>query len=540
MDKKSIKVLMIGNSLSRDASTHLCEFLMEAGYEDAVVAHIAVGGCSISSHWKKTCAKDSDYGYTKNVKGEVEHMETTMDYALQDEEWDIVTFQQATIKAAFPETFEDFQPLTSYVRANIKNKDAKFLWYLTWPFGPKCERPKFVEVFEQDPRKMFAAIIDTLQTVVLKNPDIDGFVPAGTAFMNMSTSYMGDVHEDGVHASLFVGRYVAAMTFAAYITGLPVETFGVTYHPEFCMYRCLDAAREAVANAIANPLVETPSKLTQPKPLKVLAIGNSFSEDSMKYLWDILNGAGIDSTVGFLHIGSCSIDQHWELACSGEEKYEYHKKNSPEPWKVVKSSLINGVTDEDWDAIVFYQNAFNFGFADTYGNLENLLDFVEKNKTNKNAKFLWHLTWAYQGDFVDWRFEKYDNDQEKMYDSHIDICKDFILPNKRFNGIIPTGTVIQGMRTSYLGDTLTRDGYHLSYDIGRYAAALSWAVYLIGMPTRRFGWIPEEYMETIEPVMPIIIDAIYYAMRQPYSFRVSKYTASVEFGLDTDYTKNKE
>jgi hypothetical protein len=127
-----------------------------------------------------------------------------------------------------------------------------------------------------------------------------------------------------------------------------------------------------------------------------------------------------------------------------------------------------------------------------------------------------------------------------MYDSHIDICKNFILPNKRFNGIIPTGTVIQGMRTSYLGDTLTRDGYHLSYDLGRYAAALTWAAFLTGIPSKRFTWLPEEYAHIIEPEQLIIRDAIYYALRQPYSFRVSKFTASVEFGLDTDYTKNKE
>ncbi len=540
MDKKSIKLLMIGNSLSRDAATHIRGFLVEAGYEDSIVAYIAVGGCSIASHWRKTCDKDTDYGYTKYSQVGTEYIETTMDHALQDEEWDFITLQQATVKAGQPDSFEHLNFLTDYVRKNARKKDFKFLWFLTWPFGPTAAKASFDELYNRDHRKMFADIVDTLNNLILKDPNIDGFVPAGTAFMNIATSYMGDVHEDGVHASLFIGRYVAAMTFAAYITGLPVETFGVTYHPEFCMYHCLDAIREAVANAIANPLTEIPSKLTYKKSLKVLSIGNSFSEDSMKYLWDMLDGMGIDATVGFLHIGRCSIDEHWALACSGEEKYEYHKKNSPEPWNVVKASLVNGVKDEDWDAIVFHQNAFNFGFLDTYGNLENILDFVEEHMTNKNAKFLWQLTWAYQGDFVDWRFEKYDNDQEKMYDSHIDVCKNFILPNKRFNGIIPAGTVIQGVRTSYIGDTLTRDGLHLSYGLGRYAAALSWAAYLTGIPCKRFKWIPEEYAEEVTEGQPIVHEAIYYALRQPYSFRVSKYTAAAEFGLDTDYTKNKE
>jgi len=540
MKKKSIKLLMVGNSLSRDASTYMRGFFLEAGYEEAVVAYIAVGGCSISSHWNKCINEDDDYGYMKNATGEWEYVNTTMKYALQDEEWDIISIQQATIKAAQPDTFEQLDGLIDYIREHSKKKDFKLLWYLTWAFGADASRPSFAELFNSDSRKMYSAIIDTYNNIIKKNPNFDGVIPAGTAFENIATSYVGDVHEDGVHGSLFVGRYVAAMTFASYITGLPAENFGVSYTPEFPLYHRLDAIREAVNNAIARPFEVTPSKLTYKKSLKVLSIGNSFSADAMEYLWELLDNMNVEATVAFLHIGSCSIDQHWELALSGEEKYEYHKKNSSAPWTVEKTSLVKGVTDEGWDAIVFHQNAFNFGFKETYGNLDNLLDFVEEKMTNKNAKFLWYLTWAYQGDFVDWRFEKYGNDQEKMYESHIDICKNFILPNKRFTGIIPTGTVIQGIRTSCLGDTLTRDGLHLTYGLGRYSAALSWASYLTGVPCKRFTWFPQDHEDQIRTVAPIITEAIYYAFRQPYSFRVSKYTALAEFGLDTDYTKNKE
>ena len=42
-----------------------------------------------------------------------------------------------------------------------------------------------------------------------------------------------------------------------------------------------------------------------------------------------------------------------------------------------------------------------------------------------------------------------------------------------FTGIIPTGTMLQNLRTSYLDNemNLTRDGYHMDYGISRYGAS---------------------------------------------------------------------
>ncbi len=42
---------------------------------------------------------------------------------------------------------------------------------------------------------------------------------------------------------------------------------------------------------------------------------------------------------------------------------------------------------------------------------------------------------------------------------------------------LPTaGTAIQNLRTSYMGDTLTRDGYHLEVNTGRYTVSMTWAL----------------------------------------------------------------
>jgi hypothetical protein len=44
-----------------------------------------------------------------------------------------------------------------------------------------------------------------------------------------------------------------------------------------------------------------------------------------------------------------------------------------------------------------------------------------------------------------------------------------------------------------LGDTLTRDGYHSSYDYGRYSLALTWMTTLTGISPEKVDWVPEEY-----------------------------------------------
>ena len=59
----------------------------------------------------------------------------------------------------------------------------------------------------------------------------------------------------------------------------------------------------------------------------------------------------------------------------------------------------------------------------------------------------------------------------------------------------PTGTTIQNLRTSYIGDNLTVDGYHLSIDKGRFAAALTWFSKITGLPIDGITYKPDGVTE---------------------------------------------
>jgi len=534
---KNIKLLMVGNSLSRDAAMHLRGLLLESGYDDAIVAYIAVGGCSIDSHYRKAINNEDDYGYMKNAMGKWIAENRTLEYALADEEWDVITLQQATAKSVESESFSNLRPLTEYIRAHSTNKNMKLYWYMTWAFGKYCSRTSFDEKYGRDADKMYKDIVSTVKDVIMQDPNIDGVIPAGTAFQNVITSYLTDIHEDGVHASLFLGRYLAAMVFACYISGVSADKLGNTYIPEFCIFDRIDVLREAADAAIKNPFEKTPSKLTYKKSLKVLAVGNEQTDDSTAYLFELLDGAGVDAVVGCVSLNGANLDKHAELISSGCAEYIYRKKNSPDEWVTMQSDIKNAVRDENWDVIVLSQEIFDYAFTDTYSHLDEILAFVKENSTNKDVKIVWNLPWTCQGDTEDSRFDRFDRDGKKMYDAFLDVCKNFIFPDKRFCGIIPTGTVIQGMRTSFIGDNLTRDGVNLTLDLGRYAASLTWAGYLTGIPARLFTCAPDEYKDKIEIHRMIMNDSCYYAFRQPYLFRASKFVEIAELGLDTDYTK---
>ncbi|MDR1523921.1 MAG: DUF4886 domain-containing protein, partial [Tannerella sp.] len=81
-----------------------------------------------------------------------------------------------------------------------------------------------------------------------------------------------------------------------------------------------------------NPLPKNPASL------KILGIGNSFTDDGMQYLPDLLEGAGIENvTLGKLSLGGCSLERHYQLYLSGDSAYNYRKSfPGKNLWEIVK------------------------------------------------------------------------------------------------------------------------------------------------------------------------------------------------------------
>lgn len=250
------------------------------------------------------------------------------------------------------------------------------------------------------------------------------------------------------------------------------------------------------------------------KSIKILAIGNSFSVDGMEYLWDILSSAGYSEIIlGNLAIASCTVEMHADNVKSNVPLYQYGKNTSGQwVWELDKP-FTHGFFDEDWDVITLQQASGYSGIADTYKRKSEILDFILGN--NKNAKILWHMTWAYDDDSPHTHFGFYQKSQDVMYKAILDAVRSEILPCKAISGVIPSGVAIQKLRAS-TNINLTRDSFHLSKSLGRYTAALTWACAICNVNPNTVGWMPEEYRrevsENIDNIRKSVIDAVNFKL----------------------------
>ena len=272
------------------------------------------------------------------------------------------------------------------------------------------------------------------------------------------------------------------------------------------------------------------------KTLKILAIGNSFSSDATEYFWDIAKNGGVETIiVGNLYIGGCTLATHWANINSSAGAYTYYKNTSGKWTSRASTSVQYALQEEEWDIVTVQQASGSSGIENTYSPLAKILDFLATNEPN--ADIYWHMTWAYQQNSTHSSFPNYGSDQMKMYEMILKALNSKVKTQDSIVGIIPSGTAVQNLRSSYIGDTITRDGYHMSYDYGRYTVALTWFAYITGGDVDKITWLPASYKAILEPHLPAIREAVKNAIAKPEE--VTKVNAanpggSVELKTDED------
>ncbi len=257
--------------------------------------------------------------------------------------------------------------------------------------------------------------------------------------------------------------------------------------------------------------------------LKILTIGGSFSIDAMEYLYQIAQDGGVKKIVlGNLYNGGASLGRHVNFATSDAPNYTYYK-NTTGTWETTDNYKISqALEDEDWDYITMQQSSGSSGMDYTYEDaLPKLIQYVRERNTS--AKLVWHMTWAYQSDYREGAFSVYGNDQMKMYNMILDCIKDYVLTEDQISFVIPAGTAIQNARTSFIGDTLTRDGFHLDMEIGRYIAGLTWYAAITGSPVDNITYNPSPEKISDE-MLAVAREAATNAVANPYEVTQSAFT----------------
>ena len=225
--------------------------------------------------------------------------------------------------------------------------------------------------------------------------------------------------------------------------------------------------------------------------IKVLAIGNRFSEDATHYLHQIAKADDVDMKVVNLYIGGCSLKQHWENIQSGEKLYLFQENGYSTDQYV---SIPDAIAMEDWDYVVTQQVSHESGILETYTPyIENIQAYIKEELPN--AEMLLQQTWAYEVDSLHSGFWNYHQNQQEMYERLTDAYKK--VANEIGVRLIPCGDVIQELRKEkpFLynegGMSLCRDGFHMNVIYGRYTLGAVWYKAITNNSVLNNAYIPQ-------------------------------------------------
>lgn len=248
--------------------------------------------------------------------------------------------------------------------------------------------------------------------------------------------------------------------------------------------------------------------------IKVLAIGNSFSEDGIEnYLHELAASTNKKMIIGNLYIPGAPLELHVKNTVADKAVYNYRKIDVTGKKNVTKDvSIAQALAEEHWDYVSFQQASPTSGQYETIiASLPDLMKYV-RERVPADTKFVYHQTWAYQQDSKHAGFANYQNNQSIMYNS-IAAASKKVFKGGGFTYLIPAGTAVQNARTSSLGDHLTRDGYHLQLDYGRFTAACTWYEKLFKEDVRKNPYKPEKVTEQQATIAKL---AAHLACKKPY------------------------
>ncbi len=222
--------------------------------------------------------------------------------------------------------------------------------------------------------------------------------------------------------------------------------------------------------------------------MRVLSIGNSFSQDAQRYLHGIAAADGTELKAVNLYIGGCSLRTHYINSIEDSRAYELEFNGVTTGFRTtIKEALIS----DEWDAVTLQQASPLSPDYETYQPYLGLLNEYVRKYSPRSAVYI-HQTWAYEKGseklaalgFAD-PADMLRGIRKAYAAAALDIGAD---------GIIPSGEVFHDILKSG-AERIHRDTFHASLGLGRYALGLTWYAALTGARVSDNG-----FDETDEPV----------------------------------------
>ena len=275
VDDGVIDILMVGNSF--------CYYFVEelVGIADAAgvkmrVCNLYYSGCKMSQHYTWYLEEKAPYEYfdTTVENGRVKTEGVTLEWSLNQGDWDYISIQSPNINSSVPEEIFAENKLyldTFYGLFREKFPHAKMMWHQTWAYavgiagnGTVTTPEKQVANYERN-RGLAALVCEKYEL---------GNVPTGEAWkiirdggydmlcarIGKGVNHEGDYYHDG---DIGGGQYLNAAVWFEIITGQsvigntyrPVYKYGTTEIPlrsEISYELLQEAAHQAVLNNIVK------------------------------------------------------------------------------------------------------------------------------------------------------------------------------------------------------------------------------------------------------------------------------------------------
>lgn len=242
------------------------------------------------------------------------------------------------------------------------------------------------------------------------------------------------------------------------------------------------------------------------RSIKILGIGNSYTRDSLRWVWKILKELGYnDVIVGHGYIGGITLEEQYDSIIDSSSEYhsayQYWKyTDSQTATKTNDQTLADIITDENWDVVIFQQQSDEAGQYDSFVSntfdINNFVTYLKTNIANNNLRIGLALTWShatgYAGEnFIEW----YDGDPTVQLNAIKTVIPQVANHMTQCDFIVNSGIAVDyGRNNTYLNalgvEMLRSDKNHLYYGIPSFMISLLYVITALDINPTSLAWYP--------------------------------------------------
>ena len=319
--------------------------------------------------------------------------------------------------------------------------------------------------------------------------------------------------------------------------------------------------------------------------MKILFICHSLGTDASYMFPDVARNEGMENLVfGRLYHSGCRMAQHVDYAKANAAQYSYDEYDisKDQCWQrafsdgtffnlepggatdtyiedgTIAQTMQFGIQRHDWDLIMIQGASYecanvadawytsNGKRIDLKGYTQELIDYVLSQDIEPRSvpQFGWNMIWSKPADRAVWTDNNklmmdtyFAGDEYMLYTEMMRVFQKELEPNFDFTYIMPSGTIMQNLKTTNLKSAQLYRDYGHATDFGRLAAAYGWYCTLTGtaiedceIPAMNFRVVLDKALrlqqkdwELTEEQRTLLVEAVGNAIKTPYAVTESQY-----------------